>query len=419
MTSDAPATAGSQDVGASAVPASAPPTSLSHDGSPAGPSNGAAGSPDPDPSNGGRSGPSPRRLPGRFPLGSGRLEFAPLGRFGLESGVELAELTVAYRHDGPGPDEAPQVLVIHALTGSADAAGDWWAPVIGPGRALDTDLIGVICANLLGGCYGTTGPTARNPATGRPYGSAFPAITTRDQARAQWAVLDALGIDHLELATGGSLGGMVALELGALRPSAVRTLLPMAAPAATGPMSIAWNHIQLRLLDLLGDEGLSLARQLAMTTYRSEADFDERFGRHAEADGTLSIVSYLNHQGTKLVDQFDRDTYRALVQAMTSHDIGRDRGGITAALEPLGGNGASMIGVGIDGDILYGPGQVRALLAAAAEAGLATTYEAITSSKGHDAFLVEWDQIATLLRGALGARPDVTAALSAGADLTG
>ncbi len=338
-------------------------------------------------------------------LGAGHLEFAPLGPFALESGVELAELTVAYRHDGPGPDQAPQVLVIHALTGSADAAGDWWSPLIGPGRALDTDSVGVICANLLGGCYGTTGPTSRNPATGRAYGSAFPTITTRDQARAQWALLDALGIERLDLVTGGSLGGMVALEVGALRPAAVRVLLPMAAPAATGPMSIAWNHIQLRLLDLLGDEGLSLARQLAMTTYRSEADFDERFGRHAEADGTLSVVSYLDHQGTKLVDRFDRDTYRVLVQAMTSHDIGRDRGGIMAALEPLGRSGAAMTGVGIDGDILYGPGQVRALLAAAQEAGLVTMYETITSSKGHDAFLVEWDQIAALLRGALGQRP--------------
>ena len=108
-----------------------------------------------------------------------------VGPFALGHGTVLPALRVAYRHDGPGPAEAPQVLVVHALTGSADAAGDWWAPLIGPGRALDTTRVGVLCANLLGGRYGTTGPTTPDPATGRPYGAAFPAVSTRDQARAQ------------------------------------------------------------------------------------------------------------------------------------------------------------------------------------------------------------------------------------------
>ena len=120
-----------------------------------------------------------------------------VGPFALGDGTVLPALRVAYRHDGPGPDEAPQVLAIHALTGSADAAGDWWAPLIGPGRALDTTRVGVLCANLLGGCYGTTGPTSLDPATGEPFGSAFPAVSTRDQARAQWALLDALGVRRL------------------------------------------------------------------------------------------------------------------------------------------------------------------------------------------------------------------------------
>ena len=145
------------------------------------------------------------------------------------------------------------MLVVHALTGSADAAGDWWAPLIGPGRAFDTDRSASSCANLLGGRYGTTGPTSRDPRTGRPYGPAFPWVTTRDQARAQWRLLDALGIERLALVTGGSLGGMVALEVALERPAARRPVVPIAAPAATGPMAIAWNHIQMELIDRLGE----------------------------------------------------------------------------------------------------------------------------------------------------------------------
>ena len=310
----------------------------------------------------------------------------------------LPELTVAYRHDGPPPSRAPQALVIHALTGSADAAGDWWAPLIGPGRAFDTDRVGVLCANLLGGCYGTTGPTSRDPRTGAAFGSTFPFVNTRDQARVQWLLLDALGIGELAVVTGGSLGGMVVLEVALARPQAVRSILPIAAPAATGPMAVAWNHIQLRLIELLGDEGMALARELAMTTYRSEADFEERFGRRTEPDGTPSIVSYLTYQGAKLVDRFDRETYRVLAGAMDRHDIGVGRGTAAEALAPLGAAGVRMIGLGIDGDILYGPDQVRRLVGAAQAAGLEAEYRQLRSTKGHDAFLVEWPQLTEVIR---------------------
>jgi len=233
---------------------------------------------------------------------------------------------VAWRHDGPPPGAAPQVVVVHALTGSADAAGDWWEPLIGPGRALDKGRVGVLGANLLGGRYGTTGPTATDPRTGRSFGRSFPAVSTRDQARAQWALLDALGIAEVALVVGGSLGGMVALEVALVRPTAVREVMPIAAPAATGPMAIAWNHIQVELIDRLGDAGLALARELAMTTYRSETDFDERFGRSAEADGRPSIVSYLDHQGDKLVERFDGDTYRILAARWTGTMSGSGAG---------------------------------------------------------------------------------------------
>ena len=336
-----------------------------------------------------------------LPTGTGRLEHAALGPFRLVEGGTLPELVVAYRHDGPPPGAAPQVVVVHALTGSADAAGDWWSPLFGPGRALDTTRVGVLGANLLGGRYGTTGPMSIDPRTGRPYGARFPSVSTRDQAAAQWALLDALGIDRVALVVGGSLGGMVALETALARPAAVDHVMPIAAPAATGPLAVAWNHLQARLIDRLGLEGLALARQLAMTTYRSEVDFDERFGRDRESDGRLSIVSYLEHHGRKLVDRFDPLTYRTLAAAMDRHDAGAGRDGLLPALMDLAAAGTRLTGVGIEGDILYGPDQVRALVDAATTAGVDARYRELRSTKGHDAFLVEWDQLAAILGEAL------------------
>jgi homoserine O-acetyltransferase/O-succinyltransferase len=334
-------------------------------------------------------------------LGSGRVVTTELGPFVLGDGSIIPELVVAWRHDGPPPGVARQVVVVHALTGSADAAGDWWEPLIGRGRALDTSTVGVLGANLLGGRYGSTGPTSIDPRTGQGYGKRFPAVSTRDQARAKWALMDALGIADVALVVGGSLGGMVALEIALERPSAVRHVAPIAAPAATGPMAIAWNRIQAAVIEALGDDGLKLARQLAMTTYRSETDFDERFGRDVEPDGRPSIVSYLDHQGAKLVDRFDGDTYRVLAGAMDRHDIGAGRGGIGSSLVGLQRAGTRLTGVGIVDDILYGPRQVRALVSAASEAGVDARYREIQSTKGHDAFLVEWDQLGEILRDAL------------------
>jgi homoserine O-acetyltransferase len=346
---------------------------------------------------------APATWPAGLPTGTGRVETVSLGPFTLENGTTLPDLVVSYRHDGLPPEEAPQVLVIHALTGSADAAGDWWEPLIGEGRALDTSEVGVLCANLLGGRYGTCGPTSLHPRTGRPYGSAFPAVTTVDQARAQWRLLDELGVEDIALVAGGSLGGMVALEVALARPQATRHVVPIAAPAAIGPLAIAWNHLQLQLIERLGLEGLSLARHLAMTTYRSETDFAERFRGSIEADGRPSVVSYLDHQGDKLVDRFDPATYRILVGAMDGHDIGRTHGGLIGALHSLGRAGVRLTGIGIDGDILYGPRQVQDLVDAASAAGVRARYREIASTKGHDAFLVEWDQLTQLLREVLAA----------------
>jgi homoserine O-acetyltransferase/O-succinyltransferase len=308
-----------------------------------------------------------------------------LGPFETEAGAVIPDLRVAYRRDGPPSTSA--VLVVHALTGSADAAGDWWEPVIGPGRALDTFDRQVICFNLLGSCYGTTGPREVSP---------FPDVTPRDLARAQWAALDALEISSLELVVGGSLGGMVALEITLERPSAVEAVMPIAAPALIGNLAAGWNHIQLQLLSLDRDRGLELARQLAMTTYRSEVDFDTRDG----------IGSYLEHQGVKLRHRFHAGAYAALVGAMNAHDIGRLRGGVAEAFRALAASDVAVHGVGIEGDILFGPRQVRALVEAARAAGVDASYQEIRSEKGHDAFLVEWDQVTSILRDALAVASD-------------
>ncbi|HYI65292.1 MAG TPA: alpha/beta fold hydrolase [Candidatus Limnocylindrales bacterium] len=312
-----------------------------------------------------------------------------LGPFRAEAGVTLPDLRIAYRRDGPPTSSA--VLVVHALTGSADAAGDWWEPLIGPGKALDTDERQVICLNLLGSCYGTTGPREVE---------SFPSITPRDMARAQWAALDALGVERLELVVGGSLGGMVALEVALERPEAVDAVMPIAAPAVIGNLAAGWNHIQLQLLDLDRDRGLELARQLAMTTYRSEVDFDTRDG----------IGSYLEHQGIKLRQRFDAGSYASLAGAMNAHDIGRERGGLVGAFRILADADVAVTGVGIEGDILYGPRQVHALVDAARSAGADASYREIRSDKGHDAFLVEWDQVTSFLREGLSRAEDRVAA---------
>jgi homoserine O-acetyltransferase len=178
-------------------------------------------------------------------------------------------------------------------------------------------------------------------------------------------------------------------------------VVSIAAPARIGQLAVGWNHIQLELVDRLGLAGLDLARQLAMTTYRSELDFEQRFAGRAEADGTPAVVSYLRHQGHKLLDRFDEDTYRTLVRAMDTHDVGRRRGGVVEALRQLARYGTRLTGVGIEGDILYGTNQVWDLVEAATAAGLDAAYREIKSDKGHDAFLVEWAQLSTILGEAL------------------
>jgi homoserine O-acetyltransferase/O-succinyltransferase len=310
-------------------------------------------------------------------------------RFELECGEVLQDIRQAYFLDGALNDERDNLVVVfHALTGSADAVGDWWRSVIGPGRAIDTDRYAVLCANLLGSCYGTTGAwdDARRP---------FPTVTPRDMARLIRLIVAELGVESVALATGGSLGGMVALEWAASFPELTRRTVVFAAPAAHSAAAVGWNHIQREVIRAAGLEaGLPIARMIAMQTYRTPEEFEARFGRDRRDDGAFQIESYLSHQGEKLRARFDSFSYLTLLDAMDAHDVGRGRGGIAAALRPAG---ERLLGVGIPGDRLYSAEEVRAWTALAG-----AEYREIHSIFGHDAFLLEPEQAAAVLADALG-----------------
>ncbi len=326
-----------------------------------------------------------------------------VARFPLECGAVLLDVTQAYHLDGAlAADGRNLALVFHALTGSADAAGagsGWWRDVVGPGRAVDTARYAVLCPNLLGSCYGTAWRAVEWNGAAPADASGTPPITTRDQARLAARLVAALGVPldagAIALVAGGSLGGMVALEWAATYPRSARAAVALAAPAAHPAWAVAWNHLQRAALDLAGPgrehEGLALARQIAMLSYRSAAEFDARFGRAPAADGegAFAVEGYLARHGARLVARFDAAAYRALLGAMDAHDVGRGRGGVAAALRPFAG---ALVGVGVPGDVLYEADVVRAWVAAAGGA-----YRELHSLVGHDAFLVEHRQVSALL----------------------
>ena len=321
-----------------------------------------------------------------------------VGDFALESGDVLRGVVQAYHLDGALNEARDNlVLVIHALTGSADAAGDWWSDAIGPGKTIDTGRYAVLCTNLLGSCYGTTWEETagnREQGTGNSQqGDDDPPITTRDQARLIQRLIEELGIASVALVTGGSLCGMVALEWAAQNPALARSIVVFAAPAAHTAHAIAWNHIQRRMIDAAGERGLEIARMVGMMTYRTPDEQAERFGRGRTDAGEWSVGAYLDHHGRKLRERFTIRSYRALTAAMDSHDVGAGRGGVAAALRRIEGR---LIGVGIPGDLLYSADDVRAWTEAAG-----AEYREIRSIHGHDAFLLETAQVAEILEDAL------------------
>lgn len=308
-----------------------------------------------------------------------------LGDFPLESGGWLRDLVLAYTLDGAlAPERDNLVVIFHALTGDAQPRS-WWQGVVGPGAAIDTDRWAVLCANLPGSCYGTR---AANLDEG-------PEIGIRDMVRAVRRLVASLEVERVALVVGGSMGGMAALEWALAHPEETEHTVVFAAPAAHSAQAIAWNHVQRLAVRAWGEEGLGLARQIAMISYRTGAEFAERFGRELREDGRFQMQSYLDHQAHKLRQRFDVQSYLRLLDAMDRHDVGKGRGGVEAVLRSCT---ARLTAVGIPGDLLYPEEEVRAW---ALQAG--ANYREIHSVRGHDAFLLETKQVAEILREALGA----------------
>lgn len=335
-----------------------------------------------------------------------------LGRaFALESGAVLPDLELAYRTLGrldAAADNA--VIVCHALTGSADVDA-WWPALIGPGRALDPARDYIVCANALGGCYGSSGPTAIAP-DGRRFGSRFPAVTVRDQVRAQALLADALGIRGIRLVIGGSMGGLQAIEW-PLLDARVQAVATVAAAARHSPWCVAWSETQRRVIANDprwngGDydpadppvDGLAAARAIAMVSYRSAASFEARFGRASGAEvygtraarpGAPAVANWLEHHGVELVRRFDALSYVRLTEAMDSHDVGRDRGGIERA---LGSIAQPVLVVSIPSDALYVPADQYALFENLPHA----TFARLASEHGHDGFLIDAARLEPIVR---------------------
>ena len=325
------------------------------------------------------------------------------GAFALESGVRLPSVTVAYRTWGrlnARGDNA--VLVCHALTGSADV-DRWWGALLGPGRAFDPDRDFVVCSNVLGSCYGTTGPTSPRPGGASRWGGDFPAVTVRDIVHVQAALLDALGVRRLRLVVGGSLGGMQVLEWALLFPERVDALAPVAVSARHSAWCIGLSEAQRQAIyadprwrggryppDDGPTAGLAVARQIAMCTYRSRTSLEARFSRDEAANGGFAVERWLHHHGRALVDRFDANTYVTLTEAMDTHDVGRGRGGWREALATVR---VPALVVSIDTDVLYPPVEQEELAAALPAGRLAT----LASPHGHDAFLIEGEAVNALV----------------------
>lgn len=328
----------------------------------------------------------------------------PLGTLVTGGGRRLTGLRLRYRviGDERAARENGWILVFHALTGSADVE-QWWGPLVGPGRPLDISRHAIVTANLLGSCYGSTGPLEWAAGHDDPW----PELTPADLAAAHIPLLEHLGVERLALATGGSLGGMVALEWGRRSSVPVERLVVFAAPAATSAQAIAWNTVQRMAIEAdpawnggryapgQGPAaGLAAARALAMITYRSAAEFDARFGRtSSRTAGRFDVDHYLRRQGDKLVARFDAASYVSLMRAMDLHDVGDQ----TAAANETAERVRTVVGVGVDSDLLYAAGEVRAWTDAYRAAGMDARYREIVSAAGHDAFLIEWDQVETIL----------------------
>ncbi|CAM3800647.1 homoserine O-acetyltransferase MetX [Smaragdicoccus niigatensis] len=355
-----------------------------------------------------------------FPSGDGKLAIVPIGSLTLESGAELPAVDVAVQCWGAISAARDNVILVeHALTGDSHVTGapdglhplpGWWDGMVGPGLPLDTDKYCVLATNVLGGCKGTTGPSSIAP-DGQAWGSRFPMISIRDQVLAERHLADALGIDKFVSVIGGSMGGMRVLEWMVEYPTRVRSALILAVGARATADQIGTQKTQMAVLaadpdwqggdyhgtDRVPRTGLGLARQIAHLTYRTEFELDERFennsqpGENAFDGGRFAVQSYLEHQADKLVHRFDPGSYYVLTEAMNRHDVGRNRGGVAAALEATD---VPCVVAGIDSDRLY---PLRTQQELADHLPGCRQLEVVASRFGHDGFLTEFDAVGKLI----------------------
>lgn len=326
-----------------------------------------------------------------------------LGELVLDNGEALADARIAVRTWGRlDPAGSNAVVVCHALTGSANV-DQWWGALLGRGRTLDPERDFIVCCNVLGSCYGSTGPASINPRTGNRWGGRFPAVTVADAVRAQRLVLDQLGVRRVRLVVGGSLGGMQALEW-ALQDERVAAAAVIAAPARHSAWSIAQSDAQRAAIAADprwrdGDldpadppvDGLAAARRMAMCCYRTPRSLGDRFGRlRTSAGDRFQVESWLDHHGRALAQRFDAACYVCLTRMMDSHDIGRGRGGVGRALGSLA---IPVLAVAINSDGLY-PANEQLEIAEGAPLGELVV---LHSPHGHDAFLIETAELDRLL----------------------
>lgn len=348
---------------------------------------------------------------------------APPHEMLLESGEKLGPITLAYETYGTlNAQKSNAILVLHAFSGDAHAAGyhagetkpGWWDCMIGPGKAFDTDHYFVICSNIIGGCKGSTGPSSVNPATGRPYGLDFPAVTVGDMVQAQRYLIDYLGIDQLLTVAGGSMGGMQALQWVAAYPERVRSAIPIATAAKHSPQQIAFNEVgrQAVMADPNWNEGhyydgvppasgLALARMVGHITYMSDISMGEKFGRRIRDDRSpfkfgshFEVENYLHYNGDKFIERFDPNSYLYITKAMDYFDLSEGR----PLHEKFQGLRASLLVLAFKSDWLYPAYQSQELVRACKLAGVDATYCEIHSTYGHDAFLLEVDEQSHLVK---------------------
>lgn len=321
----------------------------------------------------------------------------------LDSGGQLDGVTVAYRTWGdPANAEQNAILVCHALTGSADVDA-WWPRLIGEGRVFDPRRDYIVCSNILGSCYGTTGPVSFRPGTGTRYRAEFPRVTVRDMVQVQRRLLDHLGVQRLALITGPSLGGMQALEWAAMYPERVAGIVPIGVGGRHSAWCIAMGEAQRAAIYADPDwadgnyrdgrrpeKGLAAARMMAVCSYRSWESFDRRFGRQQRSDGEFEMRSYLRYQGEKINERFDANTYVRLTQAMNDFDLAQGRGDYPDVLQTIR---QRALVVSISSDQLYPPQEQRFL----ADHLPNSSYAILDSAEGHDGFLIESAELGNLI----------------------